>query len=136
MTRHYFSISALILLLLITGSLRAVYSQTRPYAKYGSSGETIGMFNLMKNPIPCDTWYVFTGTITSVRSQKRNKEVEYRLIVRTVERLRTFAFSIGVDEIPRTDIVNLVTTNRGVKLRACETTGPWLAVEITRTGIR
>ena len=133
MSRHYFLTSALIVLLLISGLPESAFPQGRPYAKYGSSGETIGIFKLAKDPSSCGTWRVITGTIMVVRSQKRNQEVDYRLTVRSVSRLWSFAFSLNVDELPRPDIVNLVTANRRVKLRACEATGPLLVEEITRT---
>ena len=131
MKRHLF-LTALIFLLLASVLPRAAAPQSRPYAKYGASGETIGLFNLMKSPTPCGTWHVITGTITGVRSQKREKEIDYRFTLRTSGRLRTLAFTLGVDEIPKPDIVNLVTTNRSVKLRACESSNVLLAEEITR----
>jgi hypothetical protein len=132
MKRHEYLKSALIILLFIAGLPAAVCAQSRAYAKYGPSGETIGLFNLIKDPVECSKWQVFTGTITSVRSQKRNKDVDYQLTLKTVGRLRTFAFSLGVDEIPRSDIVSLVIQRRFVKLRACETTNLLLVEEITR----
>jgi hypothetical protein len=131
MKRHLF-LTALIILLPASVLPRAAAPQSRPYAKYGASGETIGLFNLMRSSADCGTWHVVTGTIAGVRSQKREKEIDYRLTLRTAGRLRTFAFTVGVDDIPKPDIVNLATANRSVKLRACESTKFLLAEEITR----
>ena len=86
----------------------------------------------MRSSAGCGRWQIVTGTITGVRTQKREKEIDYRLTLRTAGRLRTFAFILGVDEIPQTHIVNLVTANRSVKLRACESAKFLLAEEITR----
>jgi hypothetical protein len=132
MKRHHHLKSALTFLLLATSLSAAVYAQSRAYAKYGSDGATIGVFNLIKTPVACTSWQVITGTIKSVRSQKQNKEVTYRVILRTPNRLRFFSFSLGVDDIPRSDIADLITKTRDVKLRACETTRSLLAEEITR----
>ena len=131
MRRHYF-LTALIILLLASVLPQTASLQGRPYAKYGSSGETIGLFNLMRGSAGCETWQVITGYITSVRSQKRDKEVDYRVTLRSMGRPQSLAFTIGVDEIPPSDIVNLVTANRSVRLRACETRKGLLAEEITR----
>ena len=132
MKRRHNLKSALIILLLTTGLPVVVCAQSRAYAKYGASGETIGLFNLISTPAACVTWQVITGTIKSVRSQKRNREMDYGVTLKTPDRLRFFAFTLGVDEIPESDITSLVMKARDVKLRACETKRSLLAEEITR----
>lgn len=132
MKRGHYIISALIILLLTPGLPAAICAQSRAYAKYGPNGETIGLFNLIRTPFACLSWQVVTGTIKSVRSQKRNKEIGYEVILKTPDRLRIFAFSLGVDEIPKSDIAGLVTKTHDVKMRACETKRSLLADEITR----
>jgi hypothetical protein len=132
MRRHHHIISALFILFFIAGLSTAVRAQTRPYAKYGSSGETIGLFNLLKNPRECSNWHVITGTIVTVRSQRQNKEFDYQLTLKLGGRFRIFTFSIGVDELPRNDISNLVAKGRSVKLRACEGPSFLLVEEVTR----
>jgi len=132
MNRHKYQISALIILLLTIGLPASVHMQSSAYAKYGSSGETIGLFNLIKAPVACASWQVITGTIKSVRLQKRNREIDYRVTLKAPDRLRFFAFTLGVDEIPRSDIASLVTKARDVKLRACDTKRSLIAEEITR----
>jgi len=132
MRRHRYIKSAIVILLLVAGLSATVCAQSRPYAKYGSAGETIGLFSLLKDPGGCGNWHVITGKIVTVRSQKRNKEFDYQLTLNVGGRFRIFAFSIGVDEIPRPDITNLVMKGRGVKLRACEGTSFLLVEEITR----
>ena len=132
MNRHEYLKSALIILLFTAGLPAAVCAQSRAYAKYGSSGDTIGLFNLLRSPVECGRWQAFTGTITSVRLHQRNKDVDYQLTLKTAGRLRTFAFSLAVDEMPRSDIVSLVMQRRFVKLRACETKSLMLVEEITR----
>jgi hypothetical protein len=121
-----------LVLLLIAGLSTAARAQSRPYAKYGPGGETIGLFNLLKNPGDCSAWHVITGTIVTVRSQRQKKEFDYQLTLKLGGRFRIFTFSLGVDELPRTDISNLVTKGRGVKLRACEGPSFLLVEEITR----
>jgi hypothetical protein len=133
MRRHHHILSALLILLITAGLSTAVRAQSRPYAKYGAGGETIGLFNLLKNPGGCSTWHVITGTIVTVRSQKQNKEFYYQLTLKLGGRFRIFTFSVGVAELPRPDISNLVTKGRGVKLRACEGPSYLLVEEITRS---
>ena len=132
MKRRYHQKSALIILLLTTSLPAAVRAQSRAYAKYGSRGETIGLFNLIRTPVACRSWQVITGTIKTVRSQKRNKEMDYEVALKAPDRLRFFAFTLGVDEIPRSDVASLVMKTREIKLRACETKRSLLAEEITR----
>ena len=132
MRRHHYIKTAIATLLFMAGLSVTVCAQSRPYAKYGSAGETIGLFNLLKDPNECGNWHVITGTIAAVRSQKRNKEFDYQLTLKVGGRFRVFAFSLGVDEIPRADITNLVMKGRGVKLRACEGISFLLVEEITR----
>lgn len=132
MRRHHHIVSAFLSLLFIAVLSTAVCAQSRPYAKYGAGGETIGLFNLLKNPGGCSNWHVITGTIVTVRSHKQNKEFDYQLTLKLGGRFRIFTFSIGVDELPRPDITNLVTKGRGVKLRACEGASFLLVDEITR----
>jgi hypothetical protein len=132
MKRRPYLKSALFILLLKTCLPGAVSAQTRAYAKYGERGETIGLFNLIRTATACVSWQVITGTIKSVRSQKRNKEMDYEVTLRTPDRLRYFVFTLGVDEIPRSDIGSLVMKARDIKLRACETKRSLLAEEITR----
>src|SRR5215218_4253099 len=127
MERHYYPKSALIILLLSTALPAVVLAQSRAYAKYGSSGETIGLFNLIKSPVACDRWQVITGTITGVRSQKRNDDLEFKFTLNVVGRFRNFAFSLGVDEMSRTDITDLVAKNRKVTVRACQRNPFWAA---------
>jgi hypothetical protein len=132
MRRHYYIRAALIILLFAAGHLRTGCAQSRPYVKYGSSGETIGLFHLLKDPNRCATWHAIAGKIITVRSHKRKKEFDYQLTLSLDGRFRIFVFSVGVDEIPRADITNLVMKGRGIKLRACEGASFLLVEEITR----
>src|SRR4030095_12150732 len=132
MRRHYYIKYTFLLLLFMAGLSAAVCAQSRPYAKYGASGETIGLFNLLRDPNGGAAGHVSAGTIVTVRSHKQKKEFDYQLTLKLGGRFRIFAFSLGVDEIPRPDTTNLVMKGRGVKLRACEGTSFLLVEEITR----
>ena len=132
MRRHHYIKPALFILLFMAGLPATVCAQSRPYVKYGSGGETIGLFNLLKDTGECGNWHVITGNILSVRLQKRNRELHYQLTLKFAGRFRIFGFSVGVDEIPRPDIANFVIKGRAVKLRACEGMSSLLAEEITR----
>lgn len=132
MKRRTYLKSALFILLILPAIASA---QSQAYAKFGSDGEIIGLFNLMKDTARCGNWQVFTGAVTSVRSEKRNKEFDYRFTLNTTGKLRIFTFTLGVDEIPRSDTESLVAKKRGIRVRACEGISRWIAEEIVRVEI-
>ena len=111
-------------------------AQSRAYAKFGPRGETIGLYNLIgDDAAACGTWKVFAGMIAGVRSENRGAEIDYRFTLETEGKLQAFWFALKEDEIPRSDIENLVAKKRGVKVRACADRNGrrrWLAEEIAR----
>jgi len=110
----------------------AVSAQSRAYVKFGPAGETIGIFGLIKDAALCKGGQLYAGTIASVRTERLDSELEYRFTFEKVGKRRIFSFVLGVDEIPRSDIENLITKKRGVRVRACQGDGIWVAEEIIR----
>jgi hypothetical protein len=135
MTRRYIHRPALIALLLLSAvsPLTRASAQSRAYLKFGSGGEAIGLFNLIKNPSTCgDRWQVVSGAVTRTLSEKRNEDLDYRFTLIAAGKLRSFTFTLGVDELPRSEIEKLIARRRGVKVRACEAGRMWRAEEIVR----
>jgi hypothetical protein len=120
--------------LLVTFSpLIRVPAQSRAYLKFGSGGEVIGLFNLIKNPGRCgDRWQVVSGTVTRTLFEKRNEDIDYRFTLNAAGKSRGFIFTLGVDELPRIEIEKLITRKRGVKVRACKSGALWRAEEVVR----
>lgn len=133
MKRRHCLKSTLFVLTLLPSLTFSASAQGRAYAKFGPRGETIGLFNLMRKTARCANWQVFTGTVTRVRSEKRNKRVDYQFSLNGAGKLRIFAFTLDVDEIPQIDIENLLTKKQGVRVRACESKRRWTVEEIVRT---
>lgn len=112
----------------------AVPAQTRPYAKFGPSGETIGLFNLLKDTSGCEKWQSFTGRIVSVHVVLRRKDAEYQFTVRSNPTTFNFGFKLEKDEIPFRDVENLLGKNRTIKIRACRNGNrDWAVEEVVRT---
>jgi len=134
MKRRYILKSTLITtLLLLAAQLTRVSAQSRAYLKFGPGGEAIGLFNLLKDPGACgEHWRVFEGVVTYARSEKRNKDLDYRFTLNAEGKLRSFAFSLSVDELPRSEIGKLIARKRGVRVRACVGAGVWNAEEVVR----
>jgi hypothetical protein len=135
MTGRYIHKSALItlLLLLTISTLIRVPAQSRAYLKFGSGGEVIGLFNLIKDPGKCsEHWQVVSGAVTHARFEKRNEDIDYRFTLNAAGKSRSFIFTLGVDELPRTEIEKLIARKRGVKVRACESGVIWRVEEVVR----
>jgi hypothetical protein len=120
-------------LLLTISTLIRVPAQSRAYLKFGSGGEVIGLFNLIKDPGKCsEHWQVVSGAVTHARFEKRNEDIDYRFTLNAAGKSRSFIFTLGVDELPRTEIEKLIARKRGVKVRACESGVTWRAEEVVR----
>ena len=123
-------LKSLLLSLIFSPSMAA---QGRAYAKFGSGGQTVGLYNLMKRGASCGFWQVFEGTVAGFSMDKGKTETEYRFALSLGIGLRAFQFTLGLDDISEADIRDLLTKKRGVKVRACRNGRQWLAEEITRT---
>lgn len=135
MTGRYIHKSALmsLLLLLIISTLIRVPAQSRAYLKFGSGGEVIGLFNLIKYPGKCgEHWQVVSGAVTRTMFERRNEDIDYRFTVNVTGKSRSFIFTLGVDDLPRTEIEKLIARKRGIKVRACESGATWRAEEVVR----
>ena len=127
MNRHKYLRSVLVALLLPA----AVSAQSPAYAKFGPNGETVGLYNLAEQS--CGDPKVFVGLVSSVNSWKRRNEVDYRFAIDLGGGQRSFEFTLGIDEISKTDIGNLIFRGRRVRVRACRGRGRYWAVdEVTR----
>lgn len=107
-------------------------AQSRAYVKFGAGGETVGLYNLMKRGASCGFWQVSEGTVAGVSVEKGKTEAEYRFAMNGRVGVRVFEFTLGPDDISESDIRDLLTKKRGVKVRACRNGRQWLAEEITR----
>jgi hypothetical protein len=112
---------------------RSFAGQSRAYAKFGSSGETVGLFNLMRDRFAGGSWQVFEGSITGVSVARRDDDVEYRFgLEARGNRSLVVRFTLKRDDLSETDVRALVEKRMRVKVRACRTGRVWTAEEITR----
>jgi hypothetical protein len=133
MRRHKYLESALIILLLAAGLPDTIYPQSRAYAKFGSNGETVGLYNLMSQSNACGDRKVFEGGVSNFNSWRHGMEIDYRFAIDVGGGQRLFEFTLGVDDISRADIRDLISRSRRVRIRACRSRGRyWAAEEVTR----
>lgn len=132
--QHVLKSGLITTLLLLTGALLTqISAQGRAYLKFGPGGEAIGLFNLLRDPSKCGAhWRVFSGAVTRTHIEKRKEDLQYQFTLNAAGRIRSFAFTLGVDEIPRSDIEDLIARERGIMVRACESGSTWRAEEIVR----
>ena len=76
-----------------------VTAQSRAYVKFGSGGETVGLYNLMKRGVSCGFWQIFEGTVTGVGVEKKEAEAEYRRGIE--ERMERLAGETGLGGLTR-----------------------------------
>ena len=111
----------------------ALSAQSRAYAKFGSNGETVGLYNLTERSTACGERRVFEGVVSNVNSWKQRSEIHYRFAIALGAGQRSFEFTLSVDEISPADIGNLISRRRRVRVRGCgDKARYWAAEEITR----
>jgi hypothetical protein len=124
---------AIILALILSGVTNA---QSRAYAKFGAGGETVGLYNLVREPARCDLWQVFDGLVATVSSRKRATDIEHRFALDGSVGQRVFQFSLRADDISQPDVRSLIFKRQRVRVRACRRAGYWEAEEVTRGNSR
>jgi hypothetical protein len=129
MTRRTYLKSILLALLFP----RSLVAQSRPYAKFGPNGETVGLYNLPRDRFAGGTWQVFEGSVTGVSVARRGNDVEYRFGLDTGgNRNLVLRFTLKRDDLSEADVRGLVEKRTRVKVRACRTGRAWTAEEVTR----
>ena len=112
---------------------RSFVAQSRAYAKFGPNGETVGLYNLIKDRFAGGTWRVFEGSITGVSVARRGDDVEYRFgLDAGGNRSLVVRFTLKRDDLSEADVRGLVEKRMRVKVRACRTGRAWTAEEVTR----
>ena len=108
-------------------------AQSRAYAKFGPGGETVGIYNLMKDRFASGRWQVFEGTITGVAVDRRGDDVDYRFgLEARGNRNFGFRFTLKRDDLAEADVRGLIGKRNRVKVRACKTGRAWTVGEVTR----
>ena len=108
-------------------------AQSRAYVKFGASGETIGLFNLVKESGGCGERRTYEGTVSETRLSVRNRMMTYRFKLRTNSTSVNFEFTLDRDEIPTGDVENLLARTQTVAARACRRRKrTWTVEEITK----
>ena len=105
--------------------------QSRPYAKFDSSGEIIGLFNLSEKRSDCRERRSMTGSVRSLRFDEHDTDVAVSIIFDTGGRRRFIEFMMQREAIPKADVESLLA-NKGARVTACLNSGKWLAEEITK----
>ena len=105
--------------------------QSRPYAKFNSSGEIIGLFNLSEKRSDCRERRSMTGSVRSLRFDDHETDVAVSFIFDIGGRRRFVEFTIGREAIPKADVESLLA-NKSARVTACLNSGKWLAEEITK----
>ena len=127
MKRETFLRSVVIALLLPA----ALSAQSRAYAKFGSKGETVGLYNLSKEP--CGELRAFEGSVSSVNWWTGRAAIRFRFAIDVRDGQRSFEFTLGIDEISQSDVRDLISRTHRVRIRACRSSGRyWSAREVTR----
>ena len=122
-----------LLKLIIIGLFAAtIEAQSRPYAKFGSSGETIGLFQLMEEPRECRHWSTVIGGVVMARANVAEKGVVYRFTVRSSSLKYEFVFALEKDASPSRDVQDLLASKRPLRVRACRDHVVWTVDEIAR----
>jgi hypothetical protein len=119
---------------LIVLLLSMALAQSRPYAKYNGTGETIGLFNLSNNSLVCSDRRAITGTVSGFRFRASDTEFEYNFALDTGGRRRFVGFRLDRDAIPQKDVENLLINNRRFRITVdgCLNSGIWNAEKIIR----
>jgi|SRR5688572_8840492 len=124
-----------VLRLVLVGVLavHAENAQTRAYGKFGPAGETIGLFNLLRDSRMCGEWRTYAGAVRDMRRNYRNRSVTYRFAIRTSASNIILEFTLDRDDIPEGDVENLLARTHKVSARACRSGNrTWAVEEITR----
>lgn len=100
-------------------SASTVGAQSSAYAKFGSAGETIGLFQLMKEPAGCKNWRTVVGDVIHARANVGEREVRYRFSMKSHSWTYAFTFELEKDAIPLRDVQNLLSSRRPLRVRAC-----------------
>ena len=109
----------------------ALSAQSRAYAKFGASGETVGLYNLSEES--CGEPRTFEGAVGSFNSWKGRTDIRFRFSIDIRGGHRSFEFTLGIDEISQSDVRGLISRTQRVRIRACRNSGRyWAAHEITR----
>ena len=106
--------------------------QSRPYAKFDSGGEIIGLFNLSEKRSDCRERRSMTGSVRSLRFDEHDTDVSVSFIFDIGDKRRFVAFTMQREAIPKTDVENLLETKNTSRVTACLKSGKWLAEEITK----
>ena len=108
-------------------------AQSRAYAKFGPAGETIGLFNLLKDSRMCGERRTYSGTVRDTRRNFRGRTMTYQFRVRTGSTSIDLEFTLDRDGIPAGDVENLLARTHKVAARACRRgKRTWAVEEITR----
>lgn len=111
---------------------RTFEAQSRPYAKFGPNGETVGLYNLLRNSGACTLSQIVEGVVAAVSSRKRPTETEYRFALEGTIGQRVYKFALSTDEMSEADVRNLISKRQGIRVRACRRAGYWAVEEVTR----
>ncbi len=106
--------------------------QSRPYAKFSSSGEIIGLFSLSEKRSDCRDRRSMVGSVRSLRFDERETDVTVSFTFETGGSRRFIAFTVGREAIPKADVESLLSTKNISRVTACLNNGKWLAEEITK----
>src|SRR5262245_6180114 len=108
------------LLIVILILAEADRPQSRAYAKFDSRGNTIGLYNLMRERGGCRSWQAFGGTIGRTWSDAQDSKISYQFTLDLGRRRLLIGFLLEQDELSRSVIDDIVTSDgRRVKVRAC-----------------
>ena len=120
------------LLIVILFFAEADRPQSRAYAKFDSRGNTIGLYNLMRERTGCRSWQGFGGTIRRMWSEPLDSKISYQFTLDLGRRRLLIGFVLAQDELSRSVIEDIVNSDSRVSVRACDGGGRWYAEEITR----
>jgi|SRR5688572_19754254 len=121
------------LVLIVALAAKAESAQSSAYAKFGKGGETIGLFNLLKDSGTCGEWRNYVGLIAETRLTVRNRMMTYRFALRTNSATVDLEFTLDRDEIPTGDVEELLTRTHKVRVRACHRRKrTWTVAEIIK----
>ena len=125
------TVFTLILLTLVVQS--GVSAQSRAYAKFGASGEALGLYNLHHETEDCKVRQVFDGVVAVVSARKRKSEIRYQFALEGSVGLRVFRVVLGLEDLPDADVRALISRRQRVRLKACRRPGYWAVEEVTRS---
>ena len=114
---------------------RTFAAQSRPYAKFGPNGETVGLYNLRRNSGTCTLSQIVEGVVAAVSARRRPTETEYRFALEGTIGQRVYKFALTTDEMSEADVRNLISKRQGIRVRACRQAGYWAVEEVTRVAV-